>query len=199
MSRRHAAFFVLIALPASLHAQWQFSLLGSSARSTGHAHIQDATEQLEVGPDRPSMLALTASRDYGPWRFGLALHRTTSDLTLRGSETAIVTRGDLAAWGGGVEVGRRILGVGVLPNLYGVLGATRERWTFPVSGGDARTVTVGTAALEGAVPFTPHWSGIVRAEGAVSGSLFGPEELPPGYAVRAGRRLGIGLGVGWRP
>lgn len=193
-----ALFFLALLLPSTLPAQWRLSLVGSSARTSAHAAIDEATERIEVAPDRPSAYTLGVTRDRGAWRFGLSLRRTQSDLVLRGPETAIVTRGDLAAWGGGVEIGRLVVGGPGLPSLHAAIGANLDRWTFPVTDGDPRTVTTGTGALEASVPLSLRWTGIVRGEAGFGGSLFGPDDLPPGYGVRAGRRWGIGLGVGWR-
>lgn len=199
MPRSSTLLLVAALLPAALSAQWRISLLGSSASTSAHASIDDASERIDVAPDRPNTIALGVSREMGVWRLGIAVHRTRSDLVLRGPETAIVTRGDLAAWGAGLEAGRRLLGGVGRPMLHAMLGVAHERWTFPVTGGDPRTLTTAHGALEASVPFSPRWSGLVRGEAALGGSLFDAEELPSGYGVRAGRQWGIGLGLGWRP
>lgn len=191
---------LLLALPsAPLHGQWQWNLVAGSARSAGHARADADPERPEVGPDRPSTLALGVVRRLGAWQLGASLLRATADLAIRGSESAVLTRGGLTAWGAGMEIGRLVAGRTGAPTLSALAGGAIEQWRFPVSGGDPRTVVMARAALEGQVPLRAHWRGIVRWEVAVGGSLFGADELPPGYAVRAGRRWGLGLGVGWTP
>ncbi len=185
--------------PAPLHGQWQWNLVAGSSRSAGHARADGDPEHPEVGPDRPATLTLSLVRGLGAWQIGASLNRATADLTIRGSESAVLTRGGLTAWGAGAEVGRRVAGRTGAPTLVASAGGAIERWSFPVSGGDPRTVVVARVALEGQVPLRANWRGIVRWEAAVGGSLFGADELPPGYAVRAGRRWGLGLGVGWTP
>ncbi len=68
-----------------------------------------------------------------------------------------------------------------------------------MTGGDPRTVVVGLLAVLGQVPVTPRWAVVVRGEGGIGGALFDADELPPGYAVRAGREWSLGVGLGWRP
>lgn len=200
MRRFPVVVLLLLALPpVPLHGQWQLNLVAGSARSAGHARADGDPEHPEVGPDRPATLALSLVRGLGAWQVGASLNRATADLTIRGRESAVLTRGGLTAWGAGVEIGRRIAGRTGAPTLAAVAGGAIERWSFPVSGGDPRTVVMARAALEGQLPLRAHWCGIVRGEAAVGGSLFSADELPPGYAVRAGRRWGLGLGVGWTP
>lgn len=180
-----------------LAAQWQVQLVTTSARAAGHARADNDPDRPEVVPHHPVTLALTMVRPLGRWHLAGTVRRTHSDLAISGGETAVVTRGALRAWGAGVELGRRLAGAAASPSVAAVLGGGVERWSFPTSGGEPRFLLAVHGALEGRVPLTRRWLGIVRGEAAVSGSLFTPSDLPPDYTVRAGWRWGFGLGVGW--
>jgi hypothetical protein len=200
--RRHSRGLLLILpllLPpmAPLPAQWQVQMVAGSARAAGHARADADPDRPDVAPHHPVTMALSVVRPLGRWQVAGTVRRTQSDLAIRGGETAVVTRGALRSWGAGVEFGRRIAGPQDAPHLTAALGGSVERWTFPTSGGEPRFVPVAHGALEGRVPLARHWQGIVRGEAAMSGSLFTASDLPPDYAVRSGRRWGIGLGVGW--
>lgn len=194
---------LLLVLPLLMHpsqpllGQWQAQLVASSARAAGHARADNDPDRPEVAPHHPVALAVTVVRPLGAWQLAGIIRRTRSDLAISGSETAVVTRGALRAWGAGVELGRRVVGTPDSPSITVGLGASVERWSFPTSGGEPRFVPMGHGALEGRVPLARHWLGIVRGEAAVGGSLFTSSDLPPDYTVRVGRRWGIGIGVGW--
>lgn len=194
---------LLLVLPLLLHraeplpGQWQVQLVAGSARAAGHARADDDPDHPEVAPHHPVTIAVTVVRPFGRWQLGATLRRSHSDLAISGGETAVVTRGALRAWGAGVELGRRVVGTADAPSAVALLGGAVERWSFPTSGGAPRVVPSVHGAVEGRVPLSRHWLGIVRGEAAVSGSLFTASDLPPDYAVRAGRRWGIGIGLGW--
>jgi hypothetical protein len=194
---------LLLILPLLVHpgqplgGQWGVQMVASSARAAGHARADDDPDRPEVAPHHPVTLGLGVVRPFGRWQFAATLHRTHSDLAIRGGETAIVTRGALRAWGAGVELGRRVAGTADAPSAVALLGGSVERWSFPTSGGEPRVIPSVYGAIEGRVPLTRHWQGIVRGEAAVGGSLFTASDLPADYAVRVGRRWGFGIGVGW--
>lgn len=196
---------LLLVLPLLMHpaqpltGQWQMQLVASGARAAGHARAEADPDRPEVAPHHPVTLALTMVRPLGAWHLAGTVRRMHSDLAIRGGETAVVTRGALRAWGAGLELGRRVIGPADSPSVTALLGGSLERWTFPTSGGEPRFLTAVHGALEGRVPLSRHWHGIVRGEAAVSGSLFTAADLPPDYAARAGRRWGIGIGMGWLP
>jgi hypothetical protein len=202
MSRPALRTTVLLGLllgPTTLHAQWQWTLAISTASERGHARADDDPERPEIAPDHPATLSVGVSRSGAAWRIGLRLARTESDLAVRGLETAVVTRGTLAAWGVAVEMGRRVAGRTGAPELALLAGASLARWTFPGTGSEARILPAMHGAVEGQVPLRARWHAIVRGEVAIGGSLFREGELPLGYTTRPGQRAGIQLGVGWRP
>lgn len=201
MRRRPVGLLLVLSLlmhpGESLRGQWQLQLVASSGRAAGHARADADPDRPEVAPHHPVTLGVTVVRPLGAWHLAGSVRRTHADLAISGGEAAVVTRGALRAWGAGVELGRRVVGTPSSPSVTLGLGASVERWSFPTSGGEPRFIPVGHGALEGRVPLARRWLGIVRGEAAVSGSLFTSSDLPPDYAVRVGRRWGIGIGVGW--
>lgn len=194
------ASLLLVGLPpAPLAAQQSFSLLVFTGNAAGHARAETDPDRPAVTPDHPVGWEVAAIRDHRAWLGALRLRHAQADLAIRGSSSAVLTRAAVRSWSLGLETGRRLAGRPEAPALYALVGLAVERATFPVTGGDPRTVVVTQAALEGTVPLTTHWRAVWRGEVGRSGALFGADELPPGYAVRAGRRWNLGFGLGWRP
>jgi hypothetical protein len=175
------------------------TLAAGSASARGHAKADDDPERPEIAPDHPATLAVGMARSGTTWRIGIRATRTTSDLAVRGTETAVVTRGTLRAWGVGVEVGRRVAGSAGAPELRVLAGGQLERWTFPGTVSEARIIPAAVGAVEGQVPLRPRWHALMRGEVGIGGSLFREGELPLGYVTRAGQRAGIQVGIGWSP
>lgn len=202
MARRSllVASLVLAVLPATpLAAQRSFSLLALTGNATGHARADADPDRPAITPDHPIGWEVAVVQDHHAWRGAFRLRHAQADLAIRGSTSAVLTRAAVHSWSLGLDAGRRLAGRPDAPALHALLGVALERATFPVTGGDPRTVIVAQAALEGTVPLTPHWRVVSRGEAGRSGALFGANELPPGYAVRAGRRWNLGVGLGWRP
>jgi hypothetical protein len=200
MPRRPVGLLLVLALlmhREPLVGQWQVQLVGTSDRAAGHARADADPDRPEVAPHRPVTLAVSVVRPFGTWHLAGTVRRTHSDLAISGGETAVVTRGALRAWGAGAELGRRVVGSADSPSVVAALGGLVERWSFPTSGGEPRVIPSVYGAVEGRVPLTRHWQGIVRGEAAVGGSLFTASDLPADYRARAGRRWGFGIGVGW--
>lgn len=191
---------VLTVLPATpLAAQRSISLLALTGNAAGHARAEADPDRPAITPDHPVGWEVAAVQDQRAWRAALRLRHVQADLAIRGTSSAVLTRAAVRSWSLGVDAGRRLVGAPEVPTVHALLGVAVERATFPVTGGDPRTVVVALAALEGAVPLTARWRVVWRGEVGRSGALFGANELPPGYAVRAGRRWNLGVGLGWRP
>ncbi len=188
----------LLCLTAPLPAQREISVLGLTGNSAGHARADADPDRPTIAPDHPASWQVGITSDRGPWRVALLVRHTQADLGIRGTESAVLTRGAIRTWGVGAEVGRRVAGHADAPTLHALVGLGAARTTFPVTGGDPRSVVVGRLAFVGGVPLTSRWRAVVRGEGGIGGALFGADELPPGYAVRAGREWSIGVGLGWR-
>jgi|CXWL01.1.fsa_nt_gi hypothetical protein len=200
MPRLVACVTLLLALPLGpLHAQRSFTLLGLTGNASGHARADDDPERPTIAPDHPAIWQLGLTEDHDAWRVAAVLRHARADLAIRGTTSAVLTRGAVRSWSAGLEGGRRFAGATGAPTLHALLGVAVERTTFPVTGGDSRARLVTLVALEGAVPLSGRWHAVVRGEAGRSAALFGANELPPGYAVRAGRRWNLGIGLGWRP
>lgn len=181
------------ALP--LQAQWRFSLMAGPSATTGHSRDDADPEQPAILPDHPVNWTLGVAHPVGAWRIAFEGHRITSDLAIRGSTTSLVTRSAISAWGLGGELSRRVTADATGPTVLAGAGAVYERWSFDIAGGDPRWRAAVRGSLELDVPLARRWSGIVRGEWLAGGSLFRHDELPAGYARRAGYRAGLLLGV----
>lgn len=182
-----------------LAAQRELSLLGLTGNAAGHARADADPDRPTIAPDHPAAWQLGVAHDRGPWRAALLLRHAQADLAIRGTQSAVITRDAIRSWRVGVEVGPRVAGAPGGATVHLLTGIAAARTTFPVTGGDPRTVVVGLLAVLGQVPVTPRWAVVVRGEGGIGGALFDADELPPGYAVRAGREWSLGVGLGWRP
>lgn len=190
----------MLTLPTlPLSAQRSVALVLLTGNATGHASAADDPDHPTITPDHPVTWGLSIEETHRSWRGALTVRHARADLGIRGTTSAVLTRAAIQSWGVAFEGGRRVAGSPETPTLHALLGAGLERNTFPVTGGDPRTVLATTLALEGAVPLSPRWHAVVRGEAVRTGGLFGADELPPGYAVRAGRRWALGVGVRWHP
>lgn len=190
----------LLAFPlASLVGQRAVTLVLLTGNATGHARADADPDRPTITPDHPASWEVAVGQDHRAWRAALSLRHARADLAIRGTSSAVLTRSAIRSWSLGLDVGRRLAGHPDGPTLHALLGVAIERTTFPVTGGDPRTVQVTRLTLEGAVPFTRHWHAVVRGDGGRSAAIFGANELPPGYVVRAGRRWNLGVGLRWRP
>ncbi|MBK7594176.1 MAG: hypothetical protein IPJ11_02725 [Gemmatimonadetes bacterium] len=186
-------------LPPPLAAQREISLLGLTGNAAGHARADLDPDRPTIAPDHPASWQLGLATDHGPWRVALLLRHARADLAIRGTQSAVLTRDAIRAWRVGVEVGHRVAGAPDAAAVHLLSGIAAARTTFPVTGGDPRTVVTGHLAVQGRAPLTPRWLIVVRGEGGIGGALFDADELPSGYAVRAGREWSLGVGLGWRP
>lgn len=181
--------------PGRAAAQWRFSLSTGPATTAGHSLDSKDPDQPAILPDRPQTWTLAIARQHRGWRLGVDGSRITADLAVRSNSTSLATRGALSAWGVGAEVGHRLAQRGNGPSLWGSVGAVYERWSFDVTGGDARWRAAARGAVQLDVPFASHWSGRLRGEVYAGPSLFRAEELPEGYTTRTARRAALQLGV----
>lgn len=189
----------LLLVTAPLAAQRELSVIGFTGNTTGHARADADPDRPTIAPDHPVSWQVALGQEIGAWRGALLVRHARADLAIRGAESAVLTRSALRSWGASAEAGRRLAGRDGAPTLHALVGVGAARTTFPVTGGDPRTVVTGHLALLGRVPIAARWRAMIRAEGGLGGALFDAEELPPGYSVRAGREWSLGIGLGWRP
>lgn len=185
-------------LPAALPAQFHLTSRVGIADHTGHARDVTDEDEPTFGPGVTRDASLAIGVDRGPWRLGISVRRETADLVLAGHTSGIITRDALAAWQGGLELGRRIIGGLGAPSLHLLLGAGLTRWSFPGFDDPARNRLGGWLALDGALPLSRRFDGVLRLEILGSTSLFEEADLPEGYQSLVARRIGLSLGLRWR-
>lgn len=189
---------IVMAGSRSLTAQWQVALLHGSATSHGDARAEADPDHPELHAEGPSTWLLAFARDVGAWRIGADLHRTTADLAEVGGSSSVTTRSVLAAWGAGIEVGRRIAGHAGAATLQASAGVRVDRWTFDLVETAPRTRVAAQGALSAQLPIGVQWSAVIRGEVTHGPSVFIAEELPEGFSSRTATRLGMVLGVARR-
>ncbi len=181
--------------PATLAAQYQVAVLAGSAASRGNARSDIGPDHPELRPDNATAVAVAVRRWSGRWRADAVVRRTTADLSEIGPGTALVTRGALEAWGGGVLIGRRLTGSARRASLAALLGAGVDRWRFVGIDGASRWRGAGWGALEADLPAGGRWLALIRGDVAVGPSLFDAGELPSEFRATPAWRYGISLGV----
>ena len=188
---------LVLLLPAVLSAQFHLTSRLGVADHSGHARDVTDTDEPTFGPGVTRDVSLSIGVDRGRWRLGVTLRRETADLVLAGHTSGIITRDALAAWQGGVELGRRVVGGTGAPTVHLIAGAGLTRWSFPGFDDPARNRFGGWLALDGALPLSQRFDGVLRLELLSSTSLFEKADLPEGYQSLAARRIGLSLGLRW--
>jgi hypothetical protein len=189
---------VALLLPAVLSAQFHLTARAGIADHGGHARDVSDPDEPTFGPGVAGDGAIAIGVDRGPWRIGLVVARETPDLVLAGHSSGIITRDALAAWRGGLELGRRLVGTAGASSIHLMVGVGLTRWSFPGFEDPARNRLGGWLALDGALPLAAHIDGTLRLELMRSSSLFEDADLPEGFEPLQARRVGVSLGLRWR-
>lgn len=189
---------LVLLLPVVLPAQFHLTARAGIADHGGHARDVSDSDEPTFGPGVTRDATLAIGVDRGSWRLGIVLRRETPDLVLAGHTSGIITRDALAAWHGGLEVGRRVVGGPGVPTLHLIVGAGLTQWSFPGFDDPARHRLGAWLALDGALPLSARLDGVLRLEAQGGQSLFEEADLPEGYQSLAARRIGLSLGIRWR-
>lgn len=184
-------------LPATVSAQFHITARFGIADHSGHARDGSDSDEPSFGPGVSRDGALAVGVDRGAWRLAMVVRRETPDLVLVGNTSGIITRGALAAWHGGVELGRRIVGNRGVAELHILAGVGATRWNFPGFDDPARNRLAGWLALDGGLPLTARLDGVLRLEAMSGSSLFEAADLPEGYESLSARRIELALGLRW--
>ena len=184
-------------LPAALPAQVHITTRVGIADHSGHARDLTDEDEPTFGPGVTRDAALALGIDRGPWRLAVTIRRETADLVLAGHTSGIITRDALAAWQGGLEIGRRLIGAPGAPSLHALVGIGVTQWSFPGFEDPARNRVGASLALDGALPMSRRIDGVLRLELLSGKSLFEDADLPEGYQSLAARRVGLSLGLRW--
>ena len=176
-------------------AQWRTTIVTGSATAGGDARNPTDPDHPQFAPANPNTFALSLGRELGRWRLSVDARHVSAGLTERGSSVEVITRGVLRAWGGGIELARRVAGREGGSTLHAAIGAEFDHWTFNGLEEAPRNRAAVRGALEAEIPLHRRWSAIVRTEAALGTSLFTQDDLPPNYALGTAWRYGMGLGV----
>ena len=187
---------LLLTGSTTLAAQWRVAVLSGSATSHGDARDDSDPAHPEFHAERPATLAVTLARDAGRWRVSVEGRHSTADLSEVSHSVAVTTFGAFKAWGAGVELGVRIAGRPLAPELRAGLGVGGDRWSL--DGAGARWRATARGSLEADFPVARAWSAVVRGEATIGPSVFTAEELPEGFVQRKMWRIGIALGAARR-
>jgi hypothetical protein len=196
--RQAILFLIVIASAQPLQAQWGIALRHGAAVSHGDAQGDVDPAYPELQAHRPATWTFALSRDAGAWRLGVDLHHTTADLAEIGGASTVATASVLASWGLGAEFARRIAGQRESAGLFGVIGASIDRWTFDLTESSPRNRAALRGAIEAEFPIGNGWLTTMRGEVSRGPSVFKADELPDGFTTRAATRLGIVLGLARR-
>lgn len=196
---RPLALLLALLAPVPAAAQWRATLLVGGARVTGHARADDDPDRRAFLPHHASSLDLALDREAGSWRAGIRLARLAADLALLGETAGALVRDALHGWRLGAVGGRTLLGDPDGARLTLLAGLDAERWTLDgVSDGTRSRVAVHATA-EVAAPLGGAWRLALRYGVATGASLWREDDLPEGFARRAGRerRWSVGVGREW--
>ena len=192
------AFVIVVVFPTLGHAQQNRWSLSVEAGWTGMSGAsRDPTPEAVFRPAHTLMLGLAASWRTGPFEVGLLLRNARSDLTIADGEVTITTS-DLrfTLYELAPELGIRLARVSRYAEVGFAVGPIIDFWR--VTGSDSRVRVGGRAALTLESLVADGVSGVVRAEGAVTGSMFDEGELPPEFNQRRTHRFLISLGLRYR-
>lgn len=192
-----AVLSLTLGASAPLAAQFDLTFRAGATSLNGFARSSEAADRPELRPSSNSDFAGAVGFDRGPWRVAASVRSTDADLVIVGTDAGVIATDQLRGTAFGAEVGRRLLGSAQHPSAHLLVGVAHERWSFRDAGGESRSKLQFGAALEGEVPFTPAWSGVVRIEGALGKSPFRAEDLPNGFEQRTARRGAMHLGIRW--
>lgn len=193
-----AAVLVLsLGVSAPLTAQLDLTFRAGASTLRGFARSTESADRPELRPSANSDVAGSIGYDRGPWRIAGLIRSTSADLVIIGTDAGVSSTDQMLGTTFGLEVGRRIVGSAERPSAHLLVGAGYEHWSFSDAGGDDRSKFQFTAALEGNVPFSSAWSGVVRLDGALGKSPFRDDDLPDEFNPRTARRGSLHLGIRW--
>ncbi|HYK10297.1 MAG TPA: hypothetical protein VEV39_05835 [Gemmatimonadales bacterium] len=190
---RPLAIAALIAIPASLPAQWSVGLSVGMARHFGGAVSTADSEPGSVHPYRPTIVTLSVGHDWRAVRADLGLGYGSPGLAVEIPGGAFIDTKAVHFYSASPEVTVRVLQVGT----DGVLrvGGGGDVLVWGVSGGDSRIRLGGhvTAAYEW--PFAGRLLGSIQAGLSFTPSLFDAEELESPFERRALVRPSVSIGL----
>ncbi|MDZ4258985.1 MAG: hypothetical protein U0974_03695 [Gemmatimonadales bacterium] len=192
-----AVLSLTLGASAPLAAQLDFTFRAGASTLRGFARSSEAADRPELRPSANSDVAGSIGYDRGPWRIAGLIRSTSADLVIVGADAGVSSNDQMLGTTFGVEIGRRLVGSAERPSAHLLVGAGYEHWSFRDAIGDDRSKLQFSAALEGNVPFSSAWSGVVRLDGALGKSPFRADDLPEEFERRTARRGSMHLGLRW--
>jgi hypothetical protein len=188
-----AALAVLVAIPASLSAQWSVGLSVGVARHFGGAVSTADSEPASVHPGRPTMVTLSVGREWGGVRTDLGLGYGSPGLAVEIPGGAFIDTKALHFYSGSPEISVRVLPIGSGGALRAGVGGDVLIWT--IAGDDARVRLGGhvTAAYEW--PFAGRLLGSIQAGLSLTPSIFDASELDTPFERRVMVRPSVSIGL----
>ncbi len=189
---------VLLAVPAEALSQ---AAAWTVTAEVGWAAVSGASRDPATGavfrPARGTVVGLGLARGTPRLGVGVVVRRARSGLALTDQEVTVLT-GELqfTLYEIAPEVTMRLRRFGPYGGLTLSAGPVIDVWRLTES--SSRIRIGGRAALAVESRLGERISGVVRAEGVLSGSMFDPGELPPGFEWRVQLRRHLVVGVRYR-
>ncbi|NNG17130.1 MAG: hypothetical protein HKM89_11685 [Gemmatimonadales bacterium] len=193
-----AIIITLFAIPAPGAAQEQgWSLLAEAGWGRTAGASGDSETGAAFRPANTLVVGLAAGRRLGPFELGLVLRTARSDLTIADGQVTITTDDlRLTLYELSPELGTRLVRVSRYADIHVAAGPVIHIWRVTGSEGRVRVGARAALILESLV--ADGVSGVVRAEGAVTGSMFAEGELPPEFEEQRAFRVLIAFGLRYR-
>ncbi|HEX5386750.1 MAG TPA: hypothetical protein VFW66_08635 [Gemmatimonadales bacterium] len=185
---------LLAGATGSLAAQehrWGISTDFGITRFWGAARDVSTSDGAVSHPYRPTTFALRLDRSFGRVVAAFGVQYAQSGLAVEASDLSVVGKGAFKWVQLAPEAAYRLTMLGG-NSLYVFGGPVLDIWN--PGNGEGRTRAGGRAGLELRVPFGRSIAGLVRAAGAVTGSVFEDGELPAGFESTTMSRAGVSLG-----
>ena len=190
-----AVLAVLVAIPASLSAQWSVGLSVGVARHFGGAVSTADSEPGSVHPGRPTMVTLSLGREWGGGtvRADLGLGYGSPGLAVEIPGGAFIDTKALHFYSGSPEITVRVLPIGSGGALRAGVGGDVLIWAITGSGSRVRLGSHVTAAYEW--PVAGRFLGSIQAGLSLTPSIFDASELEAPFERRAMVRPSVSIGL----
>jgi len=189
-----ALLLVCAALTPALAGQWSVTPEVGLAAFSGSGRDSSG---LRVGPTRATVVGLRFGRETPRGGVGLRLLTGATGVGATDGTLTVIQEHQLHLLEVAGFLSWHLTRIGTESRLGLELGPVLDVWT--PEGGSSRSRFGAVTALSWAFPVTPRLDAALRLEGAVTGSLFDPADVPASGERRATWRRGVGLALRWHP
>lgn len=193
---RATALVALLALPATLSAQWSVGLSVGIARYYGGAVSVVDSSPGQVHPYRPTTLTLIVGHDWGRVRGDLGISYGSPGLAAEIPGGAFVDTKGVHFVTGAPELTVRLLTVGTNGALRVGGGGDFTLWS--IEGFDQRVTGGGHVTAMYEWPVAGRLLGSIQAGASLTRSLFNADEVDPSFQRRAMLRPSVSIGLRYR-